>query len=160
MDSFISSDVVPLISAITALVAVLIGPMWAFRLARKQTVSPMRLAWVASLRIAVVEFLEIAEACRVRLRKGERISDDEKLEIIRALNRQQYLIQLMLNVDEPDHHELLASVHSVLNCIGQMSGDTDPTSISEDMERQRDALLRSAGKVLKQTWDLIKRMKG
>ena len=128
---------IALLSAATALIAVIVGPIVTFRIARQKikadTVASNRQEWINTLRNELSEFIAVITSVGVFRPGGMGAQEVHRQTRIAAK------IQLLLNPTEPDHQELIGVVRravrevhllddSDLEAYGQtMSGHMDPS---------------------------------
>lgn len=157
------------IPALTALVAVIVGPIVTLYVARRQNstalavarqqihaelVSASRQSWIGALRDAVAEFLAALPMLGVSFRTSTETQHEQHERLARvALLRAK--INLLVNPGEADHQQLVKLVDEVFSVV--LSMDDSKTSIIGDKQRQVVAL---AQKILKEEWERVKREGG
>ncbi|MDX2300878.1 MAG: hypothetical protein NW204_14240, partial [Xanthomonadaceae bacterium] len=146
--------VASIIAAVTALVAVAIGPFLTIRASKTQMLGPMRQAWINSLRDTVVEFP--AKVHIGALQSGALLSPDDTVrhlaELARVEHQQQTYqlkakIALLVNPKEAEHGELMRLTDAAYSAY---VGGRDPSV-------QLLALQRHAQVVLKKEWNVVKK---
>lgn len=159
-----SKDIIPLVSALTALVAVFVGPMVTSRVAHKTVISPMRQAWINNLRDAIAEFLATAEKAAFQYYKSNETDLDKKKarqKIYERLAHIEAKIKLMINPDESDHTELLNKIAALKDWSGdnelsyEEMADQDEGELS-NFEKRQQAIVDISRKILKEEWEVVK----
>ncbi|MHB8058417.1 MAG: hypothetical protein ACYDHC_11055 [Desulfuromonadaceae bacterium] len=160
----VNRDIIPLISAITALVAVLVGPIVTIRVAHKTVISPMRQVWINNLRDAIADFLATAEKSDFQYYKhGETDLNKRKArqKIWERLSHIEAKITLMINPDESDHLELLAAITGLMCWSGdnelsyEKMTEQDEGELS-NFEKRRQTIVNISRKILKEEWEVVK----
>jgi Zn-dependent protease with chaperone function len=146
------------ISALTALVAVFVGPFISLFIARREirssVVSANRQVWINSLREKIAEFVKIVNAIKVA--KKTKAEDDNWL--IDETNRAIFLelnIELMLNPEEDDHNALLADLVYVLVELAGSDSEESLANLQDGSER----ILKKTKPILKREWKRVKKGK-
>ena len=166
----IDASVVALVSACTALVASVAGPIVTLTVARRQisanVVSANRHRWIESLRDLVAEMIAlIATATLVRLELARDagtvsaivVRDPAMIEKVERLVLVRNKIRLMINPNEDDHRELLAAIETAfLRLTGDRAMGT-PQEATRAMETSIEAITRCAQGILKREWARVKR---
>jgi hypothetical protein len=156
----------PIVASATALIAVFVGPLIFFLIAKRQTaitmtvayrsvVSPMRQKWIDGLRDRVSEFMSIAAwfyRSRVLIPPEdagalESSSEWDQQSIKMVLLKNQ--IELMLNPKEKDHNEFLAQ----LDIVRQRAWENGWQTAFPEAVTQANALCKE---ILKDEWDRVK----
>lgn len=153
MSSIDPQVVASIIAALTALVAVIIGPFLSIRAAKTQMLGPMRQAWINDLRDTMAEFV-----ARIQLGYGvvgdTSTHDDAvrhaarttRIEHIQVTKNLLHKIALLINPLEEDHQELLRLARSAH--AKYMSGMPVETLV--------EPLLEQTQRVLKREWNVVK----
>jgi hypothetical protein len=151
------SEGVAIISALTALFAVLISPLVSLRNTDKQAkvsvLSANRQKWIDSLRDLLAEF---STAVRV---VGFEKTAPEKKERIERLMFLEYKIKLMINPKEDDHRRLVDVVVQARKlCSSVYGGATSPVedSTAEDINVALRSITEIGQTILKREWDRVK----
>jgi hypothetical protein len=161
------ADVPGLVSAVTALVAVIVGPIVAYRIATRQitstVVSASRQAWINQLRDSLAEFhsllLRLIAAHRPPVLQfsisgstAESLEDRiRRIEAIRE--RASYFrerIVLMLNPTEAPHEELQTRLDAALALANEKPDD------SAGLAKSREELTALSRRILKAEWERVK----
>jgi len=153
-----------LISACTALVASIAGPIVTLIVAKRQfnatVLSANRQKWIESLRDLVAELVSLLVAAAVARanwkeswNKGQGLlaSSPAWLEKLERLIRVQWKIRLLLNPNEPDHQGLDQAIDGALQRL-QLESAND-TEIEADLAR----ITSQAQNILKREWVRVKR---
>ena len=122
-------DLIPVLSLLVAALAVFVGPLvsWAMArrqletsqlIARRQLVGPMRQAWINDLRRALAELLSSA------LHYFVAGFDDRTDKEYRRLTELEQEIILMVNPNEKEHVALLATIRDMVGALqaGRLEG--------------------------------------
>jgi hypothetical protein len=148
-------ELVPILSLITAILAVFVGPFISWKIAKrqvaaslkaanKQIVAPMRQAWINSLRDLIAEIS--SSALHYHLTGFENRRDEE----YKRLTDLEGKISLTLNLIEDDHkrlHDLIRKMLNALKCGKE--GSHDFTTIHPEV-------LALARDVLKREWNRVR----
>ncbi|GAC28600.1 hypothetical protein [Brumicola pallidula] len=106
----------PVVSAITALVAVIVGPLVSIIVAKKQinasVVSSSRQAWINRLRDELATLVGIVHHLPSAHANGSVTTDDAIAEYGKFVEQFQ-VIKLLINPKETDHQELIRLIKSV-----------------------------------------------
>jgi hypothetical protein len=158
---------VAIVSAVTALVAVIIGPLVSYLIAKKQIIGNViasnRIKWIEGLREDIAEFValfseHIYEIGGFHLLKDED-SRNEKLEslaeIVRKVSTKRFLIRIKLNPDEEDHGELLKILEETTESSWAYMDDK---SKKVDMSRLSSKIAKISRKITKAEWERAKRI--
>ncbi len=151
--------IVKLIPALTALIAVIVGPFVTIFIAKRQiranVVSTSRHKWIEELRTLISDFVAELRISDVGFGQSNLRFDSEN-EAIKAAKRSYFLetkINLMLNPNEPEHNEFSRLSREAVALIG-------------DKEASHDAMVVYTNKVvdfaqtmLKTEWEKVKRGK-
>lgn len=142
-----------IVSAVTALVAVIIGPFITLRASKNQLLGPMRQAWINDLRNAVAEFsarINLGyEAVASTFAHEDSVRHDAmtlRTQHIQSTYQLLAKIILLVNPKEPEHQELVRLAKAAYSAYE--SGNRADTALS--------ALHRHTQAVLKKEWDVVK----
>lgn len=148
-------EIIPILSLITAILAVFVGPLISWRItkrqiasslkaANKQIVAPMRQAWINSLRDMIAE---ISSSALHYYRAGFEDREDAEYKRLTELEER---ISLMLNFMEDDHKKLHDLIRKMLNALSRgKEGDGEfITTHPEVLALSRD--------ILKREWNRVK----
>lgn len=158
-----ATTIVSVISAATALVASVTGPLVAIYVGRIQVraavLSANRQRWIDEFRTLIAEFcaqLAVAVPVRGRLVKDGAFLPEMEPEALHQFERLVLVasrIRLMINPLDDDHQELLVRLEGLL--------DMFRTSTSDDLQREAEAegrrLLRLSHAVLRREWQRVQR---
>jgi hypothetical protein len=153
-----------LVSACTALVASIAGPLATLRVSRRQfdatVLSSSRRKWIDALRNLLAELMSQLAGLSV-LKSGWTGEWDHGLRLLKAdpslvakverVVLVRWKIRLMLNLNEADHRELDRLIAAAVQRLrDETSGDGDTDADIEDISRQ-------AKGILKREWERVKR---
>jgi hypothetical protein len=148
------TETIALISAITALCAVILAPlvsMWTTdNQARVSVRSTNRQAWINSLRDTIAEFSSI----------GWMISLHRDNELVVKVERLFYLedkIHLMLNPGEKEHQQLAGAITDARRAA-TASVDDYSEPAGDKLKAALEIVRRLTQPVLKQEWEKVKRV--
>ncbi|HKE96125.1 MAG TPA: hypothetical protein VKB34_17585 [Povalibacter sp.] len=155
---------VSLVSACTALVASVAGPIVTLSVARRQfsanVLSANRQKWIETLRDMLAELISLMVAVVVvkARRQGAwdrgqgAIAEDPKLLMkLERIVLVQWKIRLLLNPTEPDHQELYRAIEAAF--IRIQSEESNDAATDADLQRMTE--LTQA--ILKREWQRVKR---
>ena len=142
------------LSLIVAALAVVVGPMVSWAIAKrqirsllevssKQITAPMRQAWINKLRELLAEFT--SSTLHYYIAGFEDRTDDEYQRVTLLEAR----IQLMLNPNEKDHQRLVVLMRSMVDEIEKGGSDQFP--------RLHTELVALSQKILKSEWDRVRK---
>jgi hypothetical protein len=154
---------ISLVSALTALVASIIGPFVTIRVAKRQitasVVSANRHKWISELRDMVAELIALMTAVVV-IRSRFKGTWDRGLGVLEAnpalvdkverITLVQWKIRLLLNPAEPPSVELHRRIQDTLKALQQDSWDE--AALMEGIE----SITRLTQDILKQEWQRVK----
>ncbi len=160
MDSLLIS----LISACTALVASVVGPLVTLSVARRQfnanVLSANRQKWIEALRDLLAELISLLVAALVVKSRwkenwdkgmGPIAADPEMLAKLERIVLVQWKIRLLINPTEADHQELYRTIETAFERIkAEDSRDSDSDADVENITRLAQA-------ILKREWERVKR---
>jgi hypothetical protein len=157
---------IPTLSLIVAALAVFVGPIISWAIARRQlrasaqlavaqieaamltshqqTIAPMRQAWINSLRDLLAEL--VSSALHYYVSGYEDRTDAE----YRHVTLLEAKVQLMLNTNEEDHRKLENMIRRMVAAIQYRKGEPDKFP---DLHTEVLALSRT---ILKREWDRVK----
>lgn len=149
-----------IISSLTALAAVIVGPLIQLRVAKRQirstTISANRQAWINTLRdnLATIR----AYSSDVRELRAAPTNDPSMTAKIQEEARQAKIllakVALSLNPTEEDHQELLRTVERLWNISNSVVPDNPK---GEAWEQAVQDLMTVANRILKTEWIRVKR---
>jgi hypothetical protein len=155
--------VLGLVSAATALVASIVGPLVTLSVGRRQfaatVLSTNRQRWIEHLRDLLAEFIAqlgtvwvIRATWQGKWDKGLApiAADPTRLEKMQRLLLVQWKIRLMLNPTESDHQELYAAIEKALDRLREERSDESETAA--DIE----TISRLGQTILKREWQRVK----
>ncbi len=158
------ASVVGVISAATALVASVTGPLVTFHVGRSQVratvLSANRQRWIDAFRDVIAEFCsQVAVAVQVRetlVRDGTFHLSTEP-ETLRQFERLVFTatkIRLMINPLEDDHRELLAAMEDLLTTLRTASPSDDVQPGAEAAGRR---IIGMSHAILRREWSRVQR---
>lgn len=148
-------ELIPILSLIVAILAVLFGPIISWKIAKRQTasslqiankqiVAPMRQAWINNLRDLIAE---ISSSALHYYMTGY---EDRRDEEYKRLTELEGKISLMLNFEEDDHKKLHDLIRKMLNSLEQ-GKDGDKTFVAI-----HPGVLGLSRSILKREWNRVK----
>jgi len=154
-------EYIPIISVVTALLAVIIGPFVTLHIARRQikanVLSPNRQQWINMLRDEISNYLAIM--ARTAGATAGRVEDQEYLRTcIEDLCRSESKIQLLLNPKEADHVKLIALLKESSSSVWYLNYDKKD-SFPEDMNNLRKNIIEISQPILKREWKRVKELR-
>ena len=158
------ASVVGVISAATALVASITGPLVTFHVGRSQVraavISGNRQRWIDAFREVISEFCsQVAVAVQVRekLARDGTFHLSTEPETLRQFERLVFIatkIRLMINPLENDHRELLAAMEGLLTMLRTASPSDDVQPTAEATGRQ---IIGISQAILRREWLRVQR---
>lgn len=147
-----------LISAVTVLVAVLVGPIVTLYVARKQikssVVSANRQEWINRLRNEIASFVQEVKHVPSAY-SADAITVEQAIEKHGEITLKEQVVKLLLNPNEKDHQELLALMSTAskkaLNAINTKRG------LSNILDEATEPVIQQTQKILKAEWERVKR---
>ncbi len=171
-------DLIPVISVMTALVAVIVSPLVSWMIARRQldivkhqisssNVSSKRQVWIDELRQDIAEALALMSRIEELKRPSPNLNENEHLEVFdrrmeAELRATELLmrIRLRLNPNEQVHNDLVSAFQEV----ALAAPDPKPGETEEDRHRlqagfksARDKALGITQTILKNEWNRVRR---
>ena len=151
------SVAISIISAVIALVAVIVGPMVTWRVAKKQitasVVSNNRQAWINRLRDEVASLTAITYSLP-STHANKSISTDDAISEHARFVRTMQTVKLLINPAEEDHKRLIELAESASNEITKSinKGHANASQF-EDMAQ---AMVEQTQQILKREWERVK----
>ena len=155
--------VISVISACTALVASIVGPLVTLTVAKRQinasVLSANRQKWIESLRDMLAEFISLLVAAlvvrsrwRAAWNKGRGAVEDDPplLAKLERLVLTQSKIRLLLNPNEGDHQHLYEAINTA---IKRLQAEASP---DDETERDIENITKLAQTILKREWQRVK----
>ena len=154
---------ISLISACTALVASILGPLVTLSVARRQfnanVLSANRQRWIETLRDMVAELISLIVTALVVKAKWHgkwdqgrgAVADPALMEKLQRLVLLQSKIRLLLNPTEPDHQQLDQSIDAAIKRL------QSEQTVDAEMEADIQTITRLAQAILKREWQRVKR---
>lgn len=153
------NEVTAIITAATALVAVILGPIISVYVVRRQirasVVSTNRQAWIDALRNAIAEWLTAEQVFYVSKHSDfwERPDAQKALEKLALL---EYRIRLLINPKEADHAKLVELLRKESDDLME-SLDTKPEPYDKKKAFGDDEIISLSQSILKREWERVKR---
>jgi len=154
---------VSLVSACTALVASVVGPLVTLSVARRQfnasVISANRQKWIEALRDLLAELVSLLVAALVIKAnwsdrwdqgRGPLAADPELLAKLERMILIQWKIRLLINPNEADHRELYATIETAFKRL--QAEDARESDSEGDVEH----ITRLAQTILKREWRRVK----
>jgi hypothetical protein len=163
-------DFLPVISALTALVAVVVSPFVTWKIAKRQinasNVSSKRQVWIDELRKDIAQALAVVSHIEGLRRPDHDLNRDEQLQVFDERARAEVLamellmrIRLRMNPNEQEHNEL----NSAFERLSQASPDPQPGETAEQIKNlqvtffaAREDVLVITQTILKKEWDRVR----
>jgi hypothetical protein len=147
-----------IVSAITALVVVIVSPLISIYVAKKQinstVLSANRQAWINCLRNELAELVTIVRHVPPAYAANS-ITNPEAISKHGELTEKIELVKLLINPNEPDHQELVRLISSagvqVKNAINKMQGK------APEMEQAANRIVFQSQIILKREWIRVKK---
>jgi hypothetical protein len=147
-----------MVTAITALVAVVVGPLLSIYVARKQinteALSKNRQEWINKLRNELAELITIVMHVPPAYAANS-INNQEAIAKHGELTEKVELVKLLLNPKESDHQELVRLITSasiqVKDAINQRQGN------AVKLEEVAERVVKQAQIILKREWERVKK---
>ena len=148
-------EIIPILSLITAILAVVVGPFISWKIAKrqiasslkaanKQIVAPMRQAWINNLRDMIAE---ISSSALHYYQTGFEDREDSEYKRLTELEGR---ISLMLNFMEDDHKKLHDLIRRMLSALDRgKQGD-------QDFVVAHPRVLALSRDILKREWNRVK----
>ena len=152
METYIS-----IIAAGTALLAVIIGPIVSFKIAKRQisasTVTTSRQRWINDLRDAIADFN--AKASMIHCLAANDYADKDSIPRIEELVQINLKIELLINPGEKDHAKIVEIVGYITDSL--FPSKVQENEISSKLDSKIKELTSLTQKVLKREWERVKK---
>jgi len=150
------NEAVQVITVITALVAVIVGPAVSLYIAKRQirasVVSSSRQKWIDELRESIAGFMsEVNLASSIKHAGG---TDERGLQAINRLLLLNHKIDLLINPNEIDHARLAELISEATNVMANGKGSVDDSTDAWDKRNSEITSLSQA--ILKREWVRVK----
>ena len=135
---------IPILSLVVAMLAVIVGPLVQWRIAKRQIVDPMRQAWINELRKLLSKLL--GNSSYFMARGADKVRDMEDLRELAVIQQE---IELTLNPLEEDHKLLIAGLREMMKAA----------MVARDQQRFIQLHVEAevlAQKILKREWNRVK----
>ncbi len=149
------NEVIPILSLVVAALAVFVGPIISYLVAKrqiasalvtshKQIIAPMRQAWINNLRDVLAELTSRAQHYYCAGFEEREDSEYQHLSLL------EHRIQLMLNPMEDDHNELERLIRKMITSLERgKEGD-------EDFCKSHTEIMAVSRRILKREWNVTK----
>lgn len=148
---------ISIIAACTALVAVIVGPIVSFRIAKRQisasTVTISRQRWINDLRDAIANFN--AKASMIYGLAKNNYANKDSIPRIEELVQLNYKIELLINPSEEDHAKIVKIVNHITASLSLAK--VRANEIGNELDGNKEELISLAQKVLKREWKRVKK---
>lgn len=151
MPNITTSEFISVLSMLIALAASVISPICAFKIAKRQIVSPIRQKWIDELRELFSQYL--SECQQVMLMyEGNGLLESNKIDeaLLKNLNYLELKIRLMLNSKECEHIALIEYLDEISD--ETKHGIKDLIKFGEKVE----LATKLSQKILKSEWNRVK----
>lgn len=162
---------IPVISAATALVAVIVSPFVTWKIAKRQinasNVSSKRQVWIDELRRDVAEALAMISRIQDLMRPDPDLNREEQLDVFdkrmeAELRTLELLmrIKLRLNPNEKNHNGLVEAFKRLSNASPDANtGETDDDRrrLQAKFNSERDHVLTITQSILKSEWNRVRK---
>lgn len=152
---------VQIISAFTALCAVILGPLVSIYVVNHQSsasvLSKNRQDWINTLREEVSDLISLLRALDLQMNF---LQEFKNLTVVHELatqcKKKEAKIELLINPNESDHVELIRLIHEALGyaCETSNSGGGIP-----NIEHTEDKIIKQTQTILKREWVRVKSLK-
>lgn len=147
---------ISIISTATALVAVIVGPIMSYIIAKRQisasTVTMSRQQWINTLRNAIADFS--AKASMTYCLAKNRQANEQSFQRIEEMVQLNYKIELLINPHEEDHAELAQLAEGIASIL-KLAKFNDPATTSNLDDKQKK-LIALSQQILKREWERVK----
>jgi hypothetical protein len=152
---------------IIALLAVILGPLISFVIAkltirsqtriaaqniRAEVLSRNRQEWINTLRDNIAQFISLISTFAIEIKDRNKKNTLDKMERVLLL---QSMILLLINPKEEDHGKLDALMRDAIACLGELEkGETG----EKNMPDIREEMLQLSQQILKREWKRVKKV--
>ena len=136
---------ISVISATTALLAVVIGPLVALKVAKLQTTTPIKREWSNTLRQLLAEFLSCSYRLHCSVDKEDQDWKEGEQELDERMDHLFAEMSLLLDPDDPLQAQLLDDIEKM---DGLALGDYNFKKLADLSAEYHNAILTSGRKVL------------
>ena len=145
------------ISAITALVAVIVSPMISVYVAKKQfggsVLSKFRQEWINSLRDSISEYISCVFMITLFIKTSMTIKDAEFKQKVDRLIYLDQKINLMINTGEEKHNKLAGLMNELTGVISEVD-HKKTTGVLQDKSKE---IIELSKEILKTEWNRVKK---
>ena len=150
------SEEIQIITAVTALAAVILGPLVSIYVVRVQVrasvVSANRQVWINTLRDTIAEYL--AKQAMARNLNHLEHADNQSLSRIEEMLRLNTKIELLANPNEDDHAKLIQLICDLTNTTNRTNAVSD-----SEIDASREKIISISQSILKREWTCVKKFK-
>jgi hypothetical protein len=165
-----SATVVQIITAVTALVAVIVGPWQSARTARQQiqagietarrqiraeVVSANRQEWINTLRNNLADLLAGLQVWGSPV-YSERYSEADHKETFRQILEREAKIRLMLNPTEDDHRKLVGAISDARMTAGENQPPEHDQEVHQLLASRIELVIQQSQVIMKREWERVK----
>lgn len=148
-----------IISALTALVAVIVGPIVTLYVARRQNAASVlaknRQEWINTLRKELTEVIVVIRNLETIMRLPAKHRDAKRLwELGEEGKFKEARIRLLINPKERDHTELVELIQKALHLALKIKDEN-----REQLQIAENEIINKAQTVLKREWERVKALK-
>ena len=145
-----TKDIISILAMLISLLAVIIGPIVTFKIAKRQIISPIRQKWIDELRELMSEYL--SECYRLLIVGEDGILAKEETDevILKKMLHLEQKINLILNPNETKHIELKELIKSITEEI--YHGANNLSDIGERLNET----IKVSQEILKTEWKRVK----
>jgi hypothetical protein len=144
-------------SLIIALVAVIVGPIISWKIAKRQisasTVTTSRQQWINTLRDAISDFS--AKASMIYCLAKNQYADEQSIPRIEGMLQLNYKIELLINPNEEDHAILAQLVTDIASSL--MLAKVKKAEIDTDLDKKQAEIVSLSQKIFKREWERVKK---
>ena len=161
MPELTPGELISLSSALVALVAVIVGPIVTWQIAKRQihasVISANRQNWINDLRDSVADFMTSAKVAMVEgslaaYRATEFAANEEAHnEAMRSMVTLHNKVTLLINPNESDHVKLINLMDEMIQHCAR--GGSDDIQRHDEL---RDAITKASQQILKREWERVK----
>jgi len=159
-----------IIVALTALVAVVVGPVVSLHIAKRQfrvsldiakqqfsasVLSVNRQEWINTLRDEIAELVADTIVLRREVKRFEQ-EPDRVFTRVAGVVRCAFQIKLLINPKEADHVHLVDSIDRLLILVGEAVKKAGDKGIDSQFLTIRDEIVSKSQEILKREWERVK----
>lgn len=149
-----------LVSALTALVAVLVGPAVQLYVAKRQitgsTVATFRQQWINARRDEIAAYIGEWSRAAIHWQRREGDSEDDRYDRLQVLARHESKIALLINPQEADHVELMQLIKGATELAGKEFAGVASADVLKSLDETRGKIEAKSQRILKREWNRVK----